>query len=135
VAGFSSLIRDAFRRGRPDVGRSGLALVVLSIVEQRLDAVRTVLEGVPLTEVAAQVGVHRATLHRWVTRYLVDGLAGLSDRSHRPVTCPHQVATAVEVTVAEIRREHPTGVHLDCQLPRQRPGTCQEGGGGSPGGR
>ncbi|MGH8833905.1 MAG: helix-turn-helix domain-containing protein, partial [Actinomycetes bacterium] len=52
-----------------------MALVVLSIVEQRLDAVRAVLEGVPLIEVAARVGVHRATLHRWVARYLVDGLA------------------------------------------------------------
>jgi len=84
-----------------------LALVVLSIVEQRLDAVRAVLDGAPLTEVATTVGVHRGTLHRWVARYLVDGLAGLSERSHRPVSCPHQVATAVEVTVAEIRREHP----------------------------
>jgi transposase-like protein len=70
-----------------------LALVVLSIVEQRLDAVRAVLAGVPLIEVAAGIGVHRATLHRWVSRYLADGLAGLSDRSHRPVSCPHQVAT------------------------------------------
>ena len=89
------------------MGKSGLALVVLSIVEQRLDAVRAVLGGVPLTEVATTVGVHRGTLHRWVARYLVDGLAGLSDRSHRPLSCPHQVNSAVEVTVAEIRREHP----------------------------
>jgi transposase InsO family protein len=84
-----------------------LALVVLSIVEQRLDAVRAVLDGAPLSEVAVAVGVHRATLHRWVARYLVDGLPGLSDRSHRPVSCPHRVAGAVEVRVAEIRREHP----------------------------
>jgi transposase len=84
-----------------------LALVVLSIVEQRLDAVRAVLDGVPLSEVAAQVGVHRATLHRWVTRYLGEGLPGLSDRSHRPMSCPHQVDAVVEVRVAEMRREHP----------------------------
>jgi transposase InsO family protein len=84
-----------------------LALVVLSIVEQRLDAVRAVLGGVPLTEVAAEVGVHRVTLHRWVTRYLVDGFGGLSDRSHRPSSCPHQVPSAVEVLVAEMRRQHP----------------------------
>lgn len=84
-----------------------MALVVLSIVEQRLDSVRAVLGGVPLTEVAAEVGVHRVTLHRWVVRYLVDGLAGLSDRSHRPLSCPHQVASPVEVAVAEMRRQHP----------------------------
>jgi hypothetical protein len=33
-----------------------LALVALSVVEQRLDAVRTVLAGASVSEVAAQVG-------------------------------------------------------------------------------
>jgi hypothetical protein len=50
-------------------GRPGLALVVVSVVEQRLDAVRAVLVGVEVTEVAADVGVHRLTLHRWGVDY------------------------------------------------------------------
>jgi hypothetical protein len=37
-----------------------LALVVLSVVEQRLDAVRAVLGGAEVTEVAAGLGVHRS---------------------------------------------------------------------------
>jgi transposase-like protein len=84
-----------------------LALVVLSVVEQRLDAVRAVLAGVEVTEVAARAGVHRATLHRWLARYLVEGIGGLADRSHRPESCPHQAAEVVEIAVAEMRREHP----------------------------
>lgn len=84
-----------------------MGLVVLSIVEQRLDAVRAVLDGAEMTEIAAMVGVHRTTLHRWMVRYLSEGLAGLPDRSHRPAGCPHQVPPAVEVRVAEMRREHP----------------------------
>jgi transposase len=84
-----------------------LALVVLSVVEQRLDAVRAVLGGASVVEVADQVGIGRATLHRWIGRYLVDSVAGLADRSHRPRSCPHQVATVVEVVVAEMRRKHP----------------------------
>jgi transposase InsO family protein len=84
-----------------------LALVVLSVVEQRLDAVRAVLEGADVVEVAASVGVHRSTLHRWIGRYLSEQLAGLADRSHRPHSSPAQVAEAVEVAVAEMRREHP----------------------------
>ena len=84
-----------------------MALVVLSVVEQRLDAVRAVLGGGDAVEVAAEVGVHRATLHRWTSRYLVEGLPGLADRSHRPAGCPHQVAAEVEVAVAEMRRAHP----------------------------
>jgi transposase InsO family protein len=84
-----------------------LALVVLSVVEQRLDAVRAVLDGADVVEVAARAGVHRATLHRWVARYLTGQLAGLADRSHRPHSSPRQAAEAVEVAVAEMRREHP----------------------------
>lgn len=84
-----------------------MALVVLSVVEQRLDAVRAALDGGDVEEIAASVGVHRSTLHRWMARYLVEGIGGLADRSHRPKSCPHQVANAVEVRVAELRREHP----------------------------
>jgi transposase-like protein len=84
-----------------------LALVVLSVVEQRLDAVRAVLAGAEVVEVAAAVGVHRSTVHRWVTRYLSEQIGGLADRSHRPVACPHQAVEVVEVAVAEMRREHP----------------------------
>jgi transposase InsO family protein len=84
-----------------------LALVVLSVAGQRLDAVRAVLDGAEVAEVAAQAGVHRATLHRWVARYLTDQLAGLADRSHRPHSSPRQVAETVEVAVAEMRWEHP----------------------------
>jgi transposase-like protein len=84
-----------------------MALVQLSVVEQRLDAVRAVLGGADVTEIAGRCGVHRATLHRWVSRYLTDQLAGLADRSHRPASCPHQVTSAVEVAVAEMPRKHP----------------------------
>ena len=84
-----------------------MALVVLSVVEQRLDAVRAVLAGADVTEVAASVGVHRSTVHRWIGRYLSEQLAGLVDRSHRPHSSPAQVESAVEVAVAEMRREHP----------------------------
>jgi transposase InsO family protein len=84
-----------------------LALVALSVVERRLDAVRAVLAGAAVTEVSAGLGVSRQTLHSWLGRYLSEGLAGLADRSHRPRSSPLQVAAAVEVRVAELRRAHP----------------------------
>ena len=84
-----------------------MALVVLSMVEQRLDAVRSVLAGVEVGERAALAGVHRSTVHRWLVRYLASQIGGLADRSHRPSGCPHRVDEAVEVAVAEMRREHP----------------------------
>ncbi|WP_442914416.1 IS481 family transposase [Kribbella sp. NBC_00709] len=79
----------------------------MSVVEQRLDVVRAVLAGARVTEVAASVGVSRQTVHSWMTRYLIEGVAGLADRSHRPVSCPHQASAEVEVRVAEMRRTHP----------------------------
>jgi len=78
-----------------------LALVALSVVEQRLDAVRTVLAGASVTEVAAQVGVSRQSVHAWVGRYLSEGVAGLADRSSRPRSCPHQAPELVEQVVIE----------------------------------
>src|SRR6476661_3529353 len=66
------------------LGKPGMALVVLSKVEQRLDAVRAVLGGATVTEVAAAVGVSRVSVHACLRRYLTKGVAGLADRSHQP---------------------------------------------------
>lgn len=85
-----------------------MALVVMSVVEQRLDAVRAVLSGAKVTEVAAGLGVSRQSVHAWVSRYVMEGgVAGLADRSHRPVSCPHEAPASVQTLVAEMRREHP----------------------------
>ncbi|MDQ4092150.1 MAG: IS481 family transposase [Actinomycetota bacterium] len=84
-----------------------MALVDLSVVEQRYRAVLAVERGEQKIVVAAQFGVSRQTLHTWLTRYARDGLAGLMDRTHRPELCPHQADAAVETRVCELRREHP----------------------------
>jgi len=47
------------------------------------------------------------TLHAWLARYEVGGLAGLADRSKRPRSCPHQMAAEIEALVLEWRRQHP----------------------------
>ena len=84
-----------------------MALVEMSVVEQRYRAVLAVGRGEPKIVVAAQFGVSRQTLHTWLIRYARDGLAGLIDRTHRPPSCPHQVCVEVESRVCELRREHP----------------------------
>jgi transposase InsO family protein len=84
-----------------------VALVVLSKVEQRLDAVRAVLSGAKVGEVAESAGVSRQTVHAWVVRYLLEGVVGLADRSHRPRSCPHATPDAMRVRVVELRRQHP----------------------------
>jgi transposase InsO family protein len=84
-----------------------MALVELSIVEQRYRAVLEAAAGVPVTEVAFHVGVSRQSVHAWIRRYAEGGLGGLADRPRRPDTCPHQVSAEIEAAVCELRREHP----------------------------
>ena len=82
-------------------------LVELSMVEKRYDAVREVLDGATVTDVATRYGVDRRTLHRWLLRYANEGLSALADRSSRPDRCPHQVAAETEARIIELRRAHP----------------------------
>jgi transposase InsO family protein len=84
-----------------------LALVEVSVVEQRYRAVLEVKAGVPVSEAAARAGVSRQSVHAWLRRYEQGGLGALADRSRRPESCPHQVSADIEAAVCEMRREHP----------------------------
>jgi transposase InsO family protein len=79
----------------------------LRLVEQRYEAVREVLEGAAVTDVARRFGVVRQTVHAWLGRYASHGLAGLADHSSRPLSCPHQMAPEVEARIIDMRAEHP----------------------------
>src|SRR4051812_50158567 len=77
----------------------------MSVAEQRYQAVLAVIgDGRTIKEVAAQWGVSRQTLHSWLARYEAGGLEGLADRSHRPLSCPHQLPAEVEALALELRR-------------------------------
>ena len=79
----------------------------MSVTEQRYKAVQAVIAaGRAVGEVAAEWGVCRQTLHRWLARYESDGMEGLGNRSSRPAHCPHQTPPEVEAMVLEMRRAH-----------------------------
>ena len=84
-----------------------MPLVDLSMVEQRYDAVREVLDGATVKDTATRYGVDRRTLQRWLVRYASDGLAALADKSSKPDRCPHQMAPVIEARIVELRRSHP----------------------------
>ena len=78
------------------------------MAEQRYQAVMAVIaDGLSVLQVAEKFGVSRQTLHTWLARYEAGGLEGLRDRSHRPVSCPHQMPAAVEAALLELRRSRP----------------------------
>jgi transposase-like protein len=85
-----------------------MALLERSVAEQRYEAVMQVLRRkIPVSEVASRFGVSRQSVHSWIRRYEQGGLVGLVDRSHRPRSCPDQIAAEVEAKVCELRRAHP----------------------------
>ena len=78
------------------------------MAEQRYQAVLAVIsDGLSISQVAEKAGVSRQTLHSWLARYEAAGLEGLVDRSHRPVSCPHQMPAVVEAALLELRRSRP----------------------------
>ena len=82
-------------------------LVELGLVEQRYAAVREVLEGASVTDVARRNGVARQTVHDWLKRYAAGGMAALVDRSSKPLSCSHQIPAEVEARIVDLRRAHP----------------------------
>ncbi len=69
------------------------------MVQQRLAAVKEVLEGATVADVARRNGVARQTLHDWLRRYGSQGLSGLIAKSTRPGKCPHQMTPTVEAAI------------------------------------
>ncbi|MET9708535.1 IS481 family transposase, partial [Streptomyces griseus] len=80
----------------------------LTVFGRRL-LVERVASGRPVTHVAAEMGISRATAHKWVRRWRAEGEAGLVDRSSRPLTTPHRTPAAIEARVCDLRRSRKLG--------------------------
>ena len=61
--------------------------------------------GWPAARIAEQLGISRATVHKWIARHRAEGLAGLADRPSRPRTMPGRTPAAVEAAVLAARVE------------------------------
>lgn len=70
--------------------------------------VERVRSGRPVAHVAAEMGVSRATAHKWIRRWRTEGEAG-ADRSSRPRTTPHRTAATVEARVCRLRQTRKLG--------------------------
>ena len=78
-----------------------------ALAEYRYRAVREVLGGSPIGEVAERYGTTRQSLHSWRRRFEAEGMPGLVDRSRRPKSSPSRVDAEVEALICQLRREHP----------------------------
>jgi transposase InsO family protein len=78
-----------------------------ALAEYRYRAVREVLGGSPIGEVAERYGTTRQSLHSWRKRFEAEGMPGLVDRSRRPKSSPSRVDAEAEALICRLRREHP----------------------------
>ncbi|MBJ6636823.1 IS481 family transposase [Streptomyces sp. DHE7-1] len=65
--------------------------------------------GRPVAHVAAEMGISRATAHKWIRRWRSEGESGLIDRSSRPRRTPHRTAAATEAHVCRLRQDRKLG--------------------------
>ncbi|HEV7756403.1 MAG TPA: IS481 family transposase [Mycobacteriales bacterium] len=72
-------------------------------------AVQRYLAGHKVRDVAAQLGVSRTTVYKWIARFRAEGPAGLVDRSSRPRTSPRRTPLAVELLILAARLERHAG--------------------------
>ena len=80
----------------------------LSVMEQRYQAVSAVIhDGFSVVEVASRFGVSRQTIHSWLAKYEKSGLPGLTNHSHKPQGCSHQISAEIDVLICELRRRNP----------------------------
>lgn len=61
------------------------------------------LAGWPAARIAEQLGISRATVYKWINRYLAEGWAGLADRSSRPHHSPFRATVGDETRVLALR--------------------------------
>ena len=66
----------------------------------------------PIAHVAAEAGVSRQCLSKWVRRYRRDGEAGLVDRSSAPHHHPGQLDPRVVAEIERLRRTHKWSARL-----------------------
>ncbi len=78
-----------------------------ALAEYRYRAVREILGGSPVGEVAERYGTTRQSLDAWRKRFEAEGMPGLVDRSRRPKSSPSRTDAEVEALICQLRREHP----------------------------
>ena len=75
----------------------------LNLYGRTLLITRVLRDGRPVAHVAKELGISRQCAHRWVTRFRLEGAAGLVDRSSRPRSMPRRTPVEVEQRVLALR--------------------------------
>ena len=79
--------------------------------------VRTVVDcGLSKAAAARQFNTTPKTVGKWVDRFRAEGVAGLQDRSSRPLSSPSQARPVVRAAVEALRRRRYTGKQIAVEV-------------------
>lgn len=78
-----------------------------------------------VTAICRRFGLSRKTGYKWLTRYRLDGIEGLGDRSRAPHAHPQAVTATIAERCLAVRRRHPSWgpVKVRAWLERDAPNT------------
>lgn len=79
-----------------------------SLMDQRKQFIADFHRGLQsVTELADRFAISRKPAYKWIDRHEQNGASGLTDRSRRPRSCPHETPQPITDAVLEARRHHP----------------------------
>jgi len=85
-----------------------MAWKAMDVHEQRVRfVVAASLATQPFRQLCEEFGVSRPTGYEWESRYRKDGLAGIVERSRRPLRSPRQTPPELAQKVIELRQRYP----------------------------
>jgi putative transposase len=76
-------------------------------MDERLRFVARRLEGEKMAPLCAEFGISRKTGYKIFDQYKEDGVAGLTDRSRRPLRQANRLPAPIEATIVRLKREYP----------------------------
>src|ERR1039457_3336634 len=78
------------------------------VMSERIKMISSYVGGdFAISELAAEYGVSRKTVYKWIERHEVGGWSALADRSRAPRHHPNAVTAEVEQTLVELKERWP----------------------------
>ena len=80
----------------------------MDVHQQRVEFVTAAKRGLqPFGSLCKEFGISPPTGYLWLRRYQQHGIAGIAERSRRPLASPARTSAALEQRVIEVRRQYP----------------------------
>jgi transposase/transposase InsO family protein len=73
--------------------------------QERKTAIHMTRSGIPVNEVAQQLGRSIPWIYKWQDRFKAEGWTGLHSRSRAPVHCPNRLSEKVRQSICQARSE------------------------------